>query len=107
MWASAREELRRPGLRGGGGGKPLLAGTGLGCTTGLMAAGGVAIGAAFLLMATCTGLATALRRDLSTDLAGGLGTTLTDALGTGLVAGLVAGFVEAWEESLEAVFTGI
>ena len=103
MWARAREELRRPGLRGGGGGNPLLAGTGLGCTTGLMAADGADIGAAFLLMATCIGLAAALRRDLSTDLEGDLETTFTDALGIGLVAD----FIEAWEESLEAVFTGI
>ena len=51
MWASAREELRRPGLSGGGGGNPLLRTTGLGraATT----AGTAIAVAGFLMAGTC------------------------------------------------------
>ena len=97
MWASARDELRRPGLSGGGGGKPLLAVTGLGCTTGVGKAGGFATSAAFLLAATdkglvLTGLTTAfgtgLETGLAATLAAALETTFTEALGVGFVANL-------------------
>ena len=92
MCARAREELRRPGLRGGGGGKPLLASTVFGRTTGLAATGGVTIEAAFLLATMFTGLGTAFATGFATGLTATLAVSLTEifevALGTGLVVTL-------------------
>ena len=92
MCARAREELRRPGLRGGGGGKPLLARTVFGRTTGLAAAEGVTTGAAFLLTTMFTGLGTAFATGFVTGLTATLAVSLTEifevALGTGLVVTL-------------------
>lgn len=115
MWANAREELRRPGLSGGGGGKPLFTGTGLGGTAGAEAVGGVANGAAFLLAAKSTSLvltdlAGALVTGLATGLAATLAAVLTTTLGATLGAGLDADFGgclgEALAEGLAAAFNG-
>ena len=100
MWARAREELRRPGLRGGGGGKPLLANRGFAGTTGLGAVSGVAASCTFLPTATAMDLATGLVTDLATGFAaaltGGLMTTLAGALGTGFEAALGVGLATAF-----------
>ena len=101
MWASAREELRRPGLSGGGGGKPLFTAAGLNGTTGVAAAGGTATGTAFLLAVTgtgldLTGLAEAFGTGLVDNLAMGLPTTLTEAFCAGVAAVLATLFVAAF-----------
>ena len=95
MCASAREELLRPGLRGGGGGKPLLASADLGCAT---SAGGTLAAATFLLITTgmgliFTGLRTTFATSLATAFAGGLTIALAGNLGVGLTA--VSGLVLA------------
>ena len=109
MWASAREELRRPGLRGGGVGKPLLAGAGLDGNTGLVATGGVASGAIFLVAVACTGLGVSFKTGLLTDLT--LATTLAGAsavtaLGKDLTIVFGSTFAGVLTDALALAFAG-
>ena len=84
MWASARAELLRPGLRGGGGGRPFWPSTGLGSTatgTGATAGTGALASFADFLIATGNGLALAgLAKALTATFATGFATTLALAL---------------------------
>ena len=107
MWASAREELRRPGLRGGGGGKPLLANKGFAGTTGLGAVSGVAASCTFLPTGTAANLTTGLVTDLATALAIGFGATLTVGLLTTFAGALDVGFEAALGVGFATAFTGV
>ena len=107
MWASAREELRRPGLRGGGGGKPLLANKGFAGTTGLGAVSGVAASCTFLPTGTAMDFARGLVTDLATALATGFAATLTAGLLTTLAGTLGVGFEAALGVGLATAFTGV
>ena len=103
MWASAREELRRPGLRGGGGGKPLLANKGFAGTTGLGAVSGVAASCTFLPSGTAADLTTGLVTDLAT----GFAATLTVGLLTTFAGALDVGFEAALGVGLATAFKGV
>ena len=107
MWASAREELRRPGLSGGGGGKPLFACTGLGGTIRVNAAGTVVTSGAFLLAASGKGLANTLRTGLTTGLAATLAAGFVTCLTGALAEGLAAAFSETLALAGGALATGL
>ena len=107
MWASAREELRRPGLRGGGGGKPLLASKGFAGTTGLGAVSGVAASCTSLPTASTMDLATGLVTDLATGFAAALTAALTAGLMTTLAGAFSVGFEVALGVGLATAFTGV
>ena len=107
MWASAREELRRPGLRGGGGGKPLLANKGFAGTTGVGPVSGVAASCTFLPSGTTADLITGFVTDLATALATGFAATLTVGFLTTFAGALDVGFEAALGVGLATAFTGV
>ena len=107
MCARAREELLRPGLRGGGGGKPLLARAVFGKTAGLAVAGGVSMEATFLLDTIFTGLVTALATDLATGLTATLAASLTEIFEVALDTGLVVTLADELAAVLALALTGV
>ena len=90
MWASAREELRRPGFKGGGGGRPFVLAAGLGNATRTVAAGGETTKAGFL-PGRAGGFNLAEAAVTSTKFfTSGLATTLAATFGAGLATGFAA-----------------
>ena len=90
MWASAREELRRPGFKGGGGGRPFVLAAGLGAAKKTAAAANETTKSCFLPgkaggsdLAEATGTST--RFFIS-----GLVTTFAATFGAGLATGFAA-----------------